>query len=427
MNFVTLRSSLMASHIPWDAKWGWAGVSTLADAASQSYQAPSWNASHREKCHDRGYFVRRERHGSVISLSRGRFIRLAGRRELFHDKPEGDCFMPVDSDNVLEHLQTPALIVTRGQVRFANSAAKSLLGAHIVGQDVRIAIRDPKGVAAILSEEGGSARVSGLSTGGSVWEVDCRVLSPVERLVSLYDLSERVSVAKSHADFVANASHELRTPLANVLGYVETLMNPKAGGDESVRMRFLEIIRHEAQRMQALILDLMSLSRIEAVKHEVPVAQVDVVSLAREIVGEFRASGEVTVNANCESAQIAGDRGQLGQVLRNLIDNALKYGKPGGPVMVSIEAASTGWVLVAVKDEGEGIPPEHLPRVTERFYRADTSRSRAAGGTGLGLSIVKHIIERHRGRFDVDSRPGAGTTASIMLPLRERKNGETLS
>lgn len=335
--------------------------------------------------------------------------------------------MPVDSDNVLEHLQTPALIVTRGQVRFANSAAKSLLGAHIVGQDVRIAIRDPKGVAAILSEEGGSARVSGLSTGGSVWEVDCRVLSPVERLVSLYDLSERVSVAKSHADFVANASHELRTPLANVLGYVETLMNPKAGGDESVRMRFLEIIRHEAQRMQALILDLMSLSRIEAVKHEVPVAQVDVVSLAREIVGEFRASGEVTVNANCESAQIAGDRGQLGQVLRNLIDNALKYGKPGGPVMVSIEAASTGWVLVAVKDEGEGIPPEHLPRVTERFYRADTSRSRAAGGTGLGLSIVKHIIERHRGRFDVDSRPGAGTTASIMLPLRERKNGETLS
>ncbi len=348
---------------------------------------------------------------------------LAGRHELFHEKPEGDCFMAVDGDNLLEHLQTPALIVTRGQVRFANSAAKSLLGVHIVGQDVRIAIRDPKGVAAILSEEGGSARVSGLSTGGSVWEVDCRVIGPGERLVSLYDLSERVSVAKSHADFVANASHELRTPLANVLGYVETLMNPRAGGDESVRMRFLETIRHEAQRMQALILDLMSLSRIEAVKHEVPVGQVDVVSLAREIVGEFRTSGEVTVNANCETAVIAGDRGQLGQVLRNLIDNALKYGKPGGPVAVSIEAASTGWVLVCVTDEGEGIPPEHLPRVTERFYRADTSRSRAAGGTGLGLSIVKHIIERHRGRFDIDSRPGAGTTASMMLPLRE---GEAL-
>lgn len=327
--------------------------------------------------------------------------------------------MAVEGVSLLEHLQTPALVVSRSQVRFANSAAKSLLGAHIVGQDVRIAIRDPKAVAAILGENGGTAKVTGLSTGGSVWEVDCRVLSPHERLVSLYDLSERVSVAKSHADFVANASHELRTPLANVLGYVETLMNPKAGGDEPTRMRFLETIRHEAQRMQALIFDLMSLSRIEALKHEAPAGQVDVVALAQEIAGEFRTGAAVAVNANCEAAVVAGDRGQIGQVLRNLIDNALKYGKPGGPVEVTIEAADTGWVLVIVRDEGEGIPPEHLPRVTERFYRADTSRSRAAGGTGLGLSIVKHIVERHRGRFDIDSRPGAGTTAAMMLPLRE--------
>lgn len=332
--------------------------------------------------------------------------------------------MAVEGVNLLEHLQTPALVVARGQVRFANSAAKLLLGAHIVAQDVRIAIRDPEAVAVILSDKGGTAKVTGLSTGGSVWEVDCRVVGPNERLVSLYDLSERVSVAKSHADFVANASHELRTPLANVLGYVETLMNPKAGGDEGVRMRFLGTIRHEAQRMQALISDLMSLSRIEALKHEAPAGQVDVVLLAQEIAGEFRTAGEVTVKANCESAVIAGDRGQIGQVLRNLVDNAFKYGKPGGPVRVSIEAADTGWVLMEVSDEGEGIPPEHLPRVTERFYRADTSRSRAAGGTGLGLSIVKHIVERHRGRFDVDSRPGAGTTASIMLPLRERAAAE---
>jgi two-component system phosphate regulon sensor histidine kinase PhoR len=330
-------------------------------------------------------------------------------------------YMAIEGVSLLEQLQTPALVVARGQVRFANSPAKALLGAHIVGQDVRIAIRDPGAVAAILSESGGSAQVSGLSTGSSVWEVDCRVLGPNERIVSLYDLSERVSVAKSHADFVANASHELRTPLANVLGYVETLMNPKAGGDEGVRLRFLETIRHEAQRMQALISDLMSLSRIEAVKHEVPADNVDVVALAHEIAGEFRTTAAVSVIANCDDAVIAGDRGQIGQVLRNLIDNALKYGKPGGPVVVSIEAASTGWVLMAVRDEGDGIAPEHLPRVTERFYRADTSRSRAAGGTGLGLSIVKHIVERHRGRFDIDSRPGVGTTASMMLPLREGK------
>lgn len=107
----------------------------------------------------------------------------------------------------------------------------------------------------------------------------------------------------------------------------------------------------------------------------------------------------------------------MAQVMRNLIDNALKYGKAGGPVQVSLETTDTGWLLIAVTDEGEGIAPEHLPRLTERFYRADASRSRAAGGTGLGLSIVKHIVERHRGRFDIASRPGSGTTASIMLPL----------
>lgn len=327
--------------------------------------------------------------------------------------------MSLDGVHLLEQLQTPALAVSRGQVRFANSAAQELLGAHIVGQDVRIAIRDPKAVAAILSDTGGSARVTGLSTGGSVWEVDCRVIGPQDRLVSLYDLSERVSVAKSHADFVANASHELRTPLANVIGYVETLMNPKAGGDEAVRNRFLETIRHEAQRMQALISDLMSLSRIEAVKHEAPLDRVDLVALAYEVAGEFRGGAQVSVAANCADAVVAGDRGQLSQVLRNLIDNALKYGKPGGPVEVSVEAARTGWVLITVRDEGEGIAPEHLPRITERFYRADTSRSRAAGGTGLGLSIVKHIVERHRGRFDIESRLGSGTTASLMLPLKD--------
>lgn len=326
--------------------------------------------------------------------------------------------MSIEGVHLLEHLQTPALMVARGQVRFANSAAKVLLGAHIVGQDVRIAIREPRAVAAILSENGGSARIKGLSTGGSMWEVDCKVTGPNERIVSLYDLSERVSVAKAHADFVANASHELRTPLANVIGYCETLMNPKAGGDEALRGRFLGTIRHEAQRMQALISDLMSLSRIEAVKHEAPHDSIDMVALAHEVAGEFRGTAEVTVHANDAEAVIAGDRGQLSQVLRNLIDNSRKYAMADGPIEVSVEAASTGWVLVTVRDEGEGISPEHLPRVTERFYRADTSRSRAAGGTGLGLSIVKHIVERHRGRFDIESRPGLGTTASLMLPLR---------
>ena len=328
--------------------------------------------------------------------------------------------MAVTGANLLEHLQTPALIVSRGQVSFANDAAKTLLGGHIVGQDVRIAIRDPEAVATILNDSGGTVQVSGLSVGGSVWEINCFVLDTDERLVSLYDLSVPVSVARAHADFVANASHELRTPLATILGYVETLMNPRAGNDTATRERFLQTIRHEALRMQALVSDLMSLSRIEAIKHEVPADTLDIVAIAREVAGEFRTDATVEVSANTESALVAGDRGQLAQVLRNLIDNARKYGKEAGAVQVTLETASTGWVLIAVKDEGDGIAAEHLPRLTERFYRADTSRSRAAGGTGLGLSIVKHIVERHRGRFDITSRQGKGTTASLMLPLRRR-------
>ena len=327
--------------------------------------------------------------------------------------------MALDGIHLLEHIQTPALGIVRGQVTFANAAAKALLGGHIVNQDVRIAIRNPSAVAVILAESDGSARIDGLSVGGSVWEVDCHVVGPGERLVTLHDLSVQVSTARAHADFVANASHELRTPLAAVLGYVETLLTPKAGEDRATRERFLDIIRHEALRMQALVEDLMSLSRIEALKHEVPADAVDIAALAREVAGEFREGSNVSVTANCETAIIAGDRGQMAQVIRNLIDNALKYGKPGGPVLVSLEATATGWLAVSVRDEGDGIAPEHLPRLTERFYRANTSRSRAAGGTGLGLSIVKHIVERHRGRFDITTRLGEGTTASLMLPLRK--------
>ncbi len=327
--------------------------------------------------------------------------------------------MALQGVHLFEHIQTPALGVARGQVTFANAAAKALLGAHIVNQDVRIAIRNPEAVAVILDDAGGSAKIDGLSVGGSVWQVDCHVVGPGERLVTLYDLSVQASTARAHADFVANASHELRTPLAAVIGYVETLLTPKAGGNTATRERFLDIIRHEALRMQALVEDLMSLSRIEALKHEVPHDEVDMAALAREVTGEFREGTDVSVSANCEIALIAGDRGQMAQVIRNLIDNALKYGKPGGPVHVSLEATATGWLSIAVRDEGDGIAPEHLPRLTERFYRANTSRSRAAGGTGLGLSIVKHIVERHRGRFDIATRLGEGTTASLMLPLRK--------
>ncbi len=318
---------------------------------------------------------------------------------------------------LLEPIPTPILLLEAGRIVFANASARELLGGHIVGEDVRIAIRDPLALAAMVAPGGGTAQVEGLSVRGSRRQLNCTVLEAGQRLVVLEDLSVRVSVARAHADFVANASHELRTPLATILGYVETLTDPKAGGEPATRDRFLGIIRHEAVRMQSLVEDLMSLSRIEALKHDAPDQPVDLVALAQQCAGEVKNRAAVTVTSNVEKAMIAGDRGQLAQVLRNLIDNAVKYGKQNGEVHVTIEATDSGRLALSVRDEGEGIAPEHLPRLTERFYRADTSRSRAAGGTGLGLAIVKHIVERHRGRFDITSREGQGTTASLIMPL----------
>ncbi len=323
--------------------------------------------------------------------------------------------MPILADSILDHIDVPSLLVIDGRVTYANRAAIALLGGHIVGENVRIAFRQPAALALLNSEASGQSRVDGLSVAGSVWEMACNVLDGGVRLITLIDMSVSASVGRAHADFVANASHELRTPLATIIGFIETLGNEKAGGDPETRDKFLATMKREAQRMQALIEDLMSLSRIEAVKHDAPTDQIDLVALAREAKGEIADSNRIGLESNSETAKIAGDKGQMAQVLRNLIDNALKYGKPGGPVKIAIETANSGWISLTVSDDGDGIAPEHLPRLTERFYRADASRSRAEGGTGLGLSIVKHIVERHRGRFDISSRPGFGTTAAIMI------------
>jgi two-component system, OmpR family, phosphate regulon sensor histidine kinase PhoR len=316
---------------------------------------------------------------------------------------------------ILDLMMRPALLVAGHKIEHANAAAKVMLGSYIEGQDVRMALRHPDVVALVMGNVPGTVRVAGLSTPGSLWEISCHDLDRKTRLITLEDQTVQVSIARAHADFVANASHELRTPLASVIGYIETLKDPKAGADAETRDRFLDIIRHEAERMQALVEDLMSLSRIEALKHEAPTEQINIVSVAREVAGEMQ--GKAVVETGTESAIITGDRGQMAQVIRNLADNAIKYGPANAVVPITIETTDSGWVNIEVSDKGDGIPPEHLPRLTERFYRVDAGRSRKVGGTGLGLSIVKHIVERHRGRFDINSRLGEGTTASIMLPL----------
>lgn len=317
---------------------------------------------------------------------------------------------------LLDLIPLPAIVVRNRQVVIANAAAIDLLGGHIVDEDVRIALRVPDAVAAILGTGERSVRLEGVSVPGSQWQLTVRLLDSGDRLVLLEDLSVRASVARAHADFVANASHELRTPLASILGYVETLGNPAAGADEATRQKFLDVIRREAERMQALVEDLMSLSRIEAHKHETPTTALDLVAIIRDCAGAVVDPSRINLSLTAEEAHLVGDAGQLAQAIRNLIDNALKYGRPDGQITVSLEVSPHGRILLTVHDDGEGIAPEHLSRVTERFYRVDAGRSRAVGGTGLGLAIVKHIVERHRGRFDLSSSPGKGTTASIILP-----------
>lgn len=327
--------------------------------------------------------------------------------------------MHEDAHQLLSLVEIPILLTSGERVSFANAAAKALLGPHIEQQDIRIALRDPEAVKLIRSPDGGRARLNGLSVRGSVWEMVCHLLAGDVRMITLEDRSVQVSVARAHADFVANASHELRTPLSAILGYVETLSDPKAGEDAATRKRFLDVIKREATRMQSLVADLMSLSRIEALRHEAPSERLDLVGLCREVVAERHRDPEIEFVSNAERVDVAGDHGQLAQVVRNLLDNAEKYGKSAKGTRLGIEASDRGWVTISVIDHGEGIAPEHLPRLTERFYRADAGRSRAAGGTGLGLAIVKHVVERHRGRFDISSRLGDGTTATIMLPRLE--------
>lgn len=243
-------------------------------------------------------------------------------------------------------------------------------------------------------------------------------------VVSLRDLTEARRVERMRVDFVANASHELRTPLASLLGFVETLQGP-ARDDEKARERFLSIMREQAQRMARLVDDLLSLSRIEQHLHLRPDTPVDLSILVAHIVDTLAPMAEdsgLTLELDVQGfVVVPGDRDELARVAENLIENAIKYG--AGPVEISLAAVGSSAVF-SVRDHGPGIAPEHLPRLTERFYRIDAGKSRAKGGTGLGLAIVKHIVARHRGRLAIDSTPGDGANFRVFLPLADHEKGE---
>jgi two-component system, OmpR family, phosphate regulon sensor histidine kinase PhoR len=243
-------------------------------------------------------------------------------------------------------------------------------------------------------------------------------------LLAFHDLTPLHRVEEMRADFVANASHELRTPLAALSGFIDTLQGP-ARDDAAARERFLAIMKGQATRMARLIDDLLSLSRVELNEHVHPQTPVDIVAVVRQVSDGLqmlaRERGvDVAIEAPAEPIAVAGDRDELTRVFENLIENALKYGAAGKRVDISLARAETAdgpEVLVAVRDYGAGIAAEHLPRLTERFYRIDVGQSRAEGGTGLGLALVKHILNRHRGRLGIESELGKGATFTVQMPL----------
>ena len=334
-----------------------------------------------------------------------------------------------DFPSLLEGISDPLMLVEKGRIARANRAAMRLLGAHIEGEDARIAIRHPAAAERLASmaplAEPIMIELVGLGTRDQRWQMRVAPVGAVEamrRLVHLVDHSGTHAAERMRVDFVANASHELRTPLAGILGFIETLADPELGKDVETRQRFLKIMDGEARRMQRLIDDLIPLSRIEAEKYRTPDSAVDLSELVAEVVGVFRSShGErgrdVEMDIVPSLPPVLGDRAQLSQLIHNLIGNSVKYGRPGTPIKVTLSEGSSGMARLCVADEGEGIGPDHLPRLTERFYRVDSGRSRAMGGTGLGLAIVKHIVERHRGRLDIASTLGKGTSITVLLPL----------
>jgi two-component system phosphate regulon sensor histidine kinase PhoR len=342
------------------------------------------------------------------------------------------------------------LLDERRRIVRANAQAAAFIGITPEPRDLAAAFRNPAVLAAADAVLGGErARV-----------VDFSLTVPVERqlrarfaridhlspdgavaVLSLYDITELKRAEQMRADFIANASHELRTPLATLIGFIETLRGP-ARDDAEARERFLAIMHGQASRMARLVEDLMSLSRIELNEHVMPRDRVALSPLLRQIAEtlELRAGERdicIRLAVPPDLPDVLGDRDELAQVFQNLIDNAIKYGRSGSEITLRAETASRpNWgssssenamVCVAVCDHGEGIPHEHLPRLTERFYRVDTARSREMGGTGLGLAIVKHILNHHRGFLEVESTPGVGSVFTVFLRAHSAQSAELAS
>ncbi len=343
---------------------------------------------------------------------------------------------PPAAKSILQALAEPAFTLDEHMdILDANRAASEVFGTVRIGRHLSLTSRHPEiavAVAETLQHRQRRAFTIDLRTpperqfeGVSV-PLDREALGPggPSVLVYLRDLTEQDRLSAMRADFVANASHELRTPLASLKGFIETLQG-SARDDPAAQQRFLEIMSQQAERMTRLIDDLLSLSRIEMRAHIVPSTLVDLNEIANSVTQALepqakRAGMTVTVSQRAGRAQIRGDHDELTQAVQNLVQNALKYGRAGGSINVTIATVNdrgASKIRINVADDGPGISPEHLPRLTERFYRVNVATSRDRGGTGLGLAIVKHIMARHRGTLAVTSKVGIGSTFTLELPV----------
>lgn len=351
----------------------------------------------------------------------GSLYLVAGRPPEEKAAPSGRSFTRDNMADLFEHSETPVIITERDRVVIANLSARKLLGGHVLGQDFRMALRQPAAIKLLDRGTEGSAIVRGLARRRDIWRVARKTLPGDLAVVEFVNKTAEADISRAHTDFVANASHELRTPLASIIGYVETLREDVDALDPKMADKFLGTVLREAKRLQDLVSDLMSLSRIEAEKHDIPSEELELAGLADRAAHDV-ASGDRAELLDFEASgqfHVRGDQQQLEQLVRNLVDNAFKYGAPEQPVTVRLHPKGDNRVRLTVTDKGDGIAPEHIPHLTRRFYRTDPGRSRASGGTGLGLAIVKHIVERHRGRLDIDSKLGEGTRVTVTLPVEK--------
>ena len=339
------------------------------------------------------------------------------------------------NEAIVERLPDPLLVLAGDRsVRRANAAARAAFGA-----DMPAVLRHPDLRSAIeraYTHRGAETTELTLpvpvqrEVSATVIFMDPPLADGGQAVVVLSDRSRERAVERMRADFVANASHELRTPLASLIGFISTLQGP-AADDPPAQQRFLAIMAEQAERMNRLIDDLMSLSRIELTEHQAPAERVELGLLIASLVAGFEPrlaerSMKLVLDLTDGLTMVVADADQMAQVVNNLIDNAIKYGKDGGSVRVSLDLAPLDgrWparrgVVLTVADDGRGIAREHIPRLTERFYRVDKARSRGRStpsGTGLGLAIIKHIVNRHRGQLLIESEEGKGSRFSVWLP-----------